>query len=67
MMMILPQLFPIESKYHNLEFLLPTSELLENFFSTTGLALSEHLEQQFFLKAINKLWTIETVSKIVNK
>ena len=54
---------------------MPTSKFLERFFSTDGWVLSnlrhrltpEHLDQQLFLKALIKLWTIETVSKIVNK
>ena len=59
----------------DLHFLLPTSSLLDRFFSVAGLALTnlrqrltpEHLEQQFFLKANSKLWNIHTVSKVLNK
>ena len=63
------------SGYLDLHFLLPTSNLLERFFSVAGLALTnlrqrltpEHLEQQLFLKANSKLWNIHTVSKVLNK
>ena len=63
------------SDYFDLHFLLPTSNLLERFFSVAGLALTnlrqrltpEHLEQQLFLKANSKLWNIHTVSKVLNK
>ena len=63
------------SDYFDLHFLLPTSNLLERFFSVAGLALAnlrqrltpEHLEQQLFLIANSKLWNIHSVSKVLNK
>ena len=59
----------------DLHCLLPTSNLLERFFSVAGLALTnlrqrltpELLEQQLFPNANSKLWNIHTVSKVLNK
>ena len=63
-----------ESKYLNCRFLFPTSNILERFFSAAGYALNdlrqnitpEHLEQQLFLRANKKYWTVKTVNSVLS-
>ena len=63
-----------ESNYLSCKFVLPTSNLLERFFSTAGFASNEmrqslspcHLEEQLFLKVNNKFWNETLVNTIVN-
>ena len=63
----------VDSDYCNLQFLKPSSNLLERFFSSAGFALSDlrqsltpvHFEQQLFLKANKKFWGIETVTEVL--
>ena len=60
-----------ESKYFKTKFLLPSSNLVERFFSIAGFAFNDYrqrldptnLEMQMFLKLNKKLWDAETVSQ----
>ena len=64
-----------ESGYMNCKFLLPTSNIVERFFSLSGIALnehrqsltSEHLEEQFFLKVNKRFWSPQTVESAYNQ
>ena len=61
-------------KYVSCKFLLPTSNVLERFFSSAGFAYDElrqnllpmRLEQQLFLKYNKKHWDLSTVNDLVN-
>ena len=63
-----------ESNYLNCRFLFPTSFILERFFSAAGYALNdlrqnitpEYLEQQLFLRATKKYWTVKTVNSVLS-
>ena len=58
------------TKYVDCRFLLPTSNLLERFFSTAGYASSDlrqrllpaNLEEQLFLKINKRYWDQKTVN-----
>ena len=60
--------------YIDTRFLLPTSNILERFFSTADIAYSDirqcllpqNLEMQLFLKINKKFWTLDVVEKCVN-
>ena len=64
-----------DSIYMNCQFLQPTSDLIERFFSMAGYTYSdyrqritpEHLEEQLFPKAIAQFWNIDTVVDVLNK
>ena len=59
----------------NCQFLQPTSNLIERFFSMAGYTSSdyrqritpEHLEEQLFQKANAQFWNIDTVVEVLNK
>ena len=63
-----------ELKYLNCRFLFPASNILERFFSVAGHALNDlrqnitpqHLEQQLFLRANQKYWTVKTVNSVLS-
>ena len=60
--------------YIDTRFLLPTSNILERFFSTADITYSDirqrllpqNLEMQLFLKINKKFWTLDVVEKSVN-
>ena len=58
--------------YIDTRFLLPTSNILERFFSTADIMLyqqrllPQNLEMQLFLKINKKFWTLDVVEKCVN-
>ena len=60
--------------YIDTRFLLPTSNILERFFSTADITYSDirqrllpqNLEMQLFLKINKKFWTLDVVEKCVN-
>ena len=64
-----------ESKYLSTKFLLPTSNILERFFSKADYAFSDYrqrllpqnLEMQLFLNVNSRFWDEKTVSKCLNK
>ncbi len=61
--------------YINCKFLVPTSNVLERFFSIAGYAFNEYrqslsplnLEMQLFLNVNRRFWNEDTVSEIVNE
>ena len=63
-----------QKKYMNVKFLVPTSNHLERFCSSAGLAKSDlrgnlspmRLEQQLFLKYNKSFWDLQTVNDVVN-
>ena len=63
-----------ESKYLNCRFLFPTSDISERFFNAAGYAPNdlrqnitpERLEQQLFLRANKKYWTVKTVISVLS-
>ncbi len=62
-------------RYMDCKFLLPTSNIVERFFSSVGYAFNEsrqallpiNLETQLFLKVNRSFWSEELVSKIYNE
>ena len=63
-----------QKKYMNVKFLVPTSNHLERFFSSAGMAKCDlrgnlspmRLEQQLFLKYKKSFWNLQTVNDVVN-
>ena len=61
-------------KYESCKFILPTSDLVERFFSSAGYALSDlrnrllpsNLELQLFLKVNKRFWDKKTVQNAMN-
>lgn len=64
-----------ESKYVDLRYLFPTSNICERLFSKVGCALTErrkgitpeHLESQIFLNINRDLWDASTINDISNR
>ena len=62
------------SEYESLKFLLPTSNILERFFSSATYSFSDlrqkllpmNLEMQLFLKVNEKFWDENLVSQALN-
>ena len=64
-----------KSSYMNCKFLLPTSNVVERFFSSAGFCLTDHrhrmtpvhYEEQLFLKFNEKLWDEKIVERAYNR
>ena len=62
----------LKSGYMDSRFLLPTSNMVERFFSLTGFTLTDYrqrltpanFEMQLFLKLNRKVWDQELVSEV---
>ena len=62
------------TKYLDLRFIVPTSNLCERFFSVAGYALDDrrkrllpsNLESQLFLNQNARLWGVEEVHNMMN-
>ena len=63
------------TKYADTRFILPTSNILERFFSSAGIASSDfrqrlnptNLEKQLYLKTNKRFWDIRTVNDVLSQ
>ena len=63
------------TKYADTRFILPTSNILERFFSSAGIASSDfrqrlnptNLEEQLYLKTNKRFWDIRTVNDVLSQ
>ena len=71
--MMKKQKLRVERKYLNCKFILPTSNIVERFFSTAGYAFNDgqrltptKLENQLFLKLNKAMWNEDVVNEVMN-
>ena len=63
-----------QTPYVDTRFILPTSNILERFFSCAGTAASDlrlrlspvNLEEQLYLKINHRFWDLKTVNELLN-